>query len=131
MAELIQIGKQQVFNLQEARLLLPTIEKITKRFHSRTTKIESRLQRLVMADPRRRSLLEDFGEHVSDWKTKMEGLGVSANNLWQVQFNVGDGFLCWQFPELVISHFLPKGEDWQDKVKLKEYIESYDPDWAC
>ena len=73
---------------------------------------------------------EAFRENITEWKLKMEGLGVSVNRLWQVKFNVGNGFLCWQFPELVIAHFLPEAQAWDDKIKLKEYLEYYDPDWA-
>ncbi len=131
MADLIQIGKQQVFDLQEAKLLLPTIQKITKRCYEKNKKLENQLLRLVMADPRRRQFHEEFGENVTDWKIKMEGLGVNVHNLWQVLFNVGDGYLCWQFPELVISHFLSYESEWDDRVKLKEYVENCDPDWAC
>jgi len=118
MAEITRIGPAQIFDLQEARALLPAVQ------------IEFRLQRLLMADPRRRHFQEAFRDNVSEWKTKMEGLGVSVNHLWQGKFNVGKGFLCWQFPELVIAHFLPEDKDWDEKIKLKEYLEFYDPDWA-
>ena len=130
MAEITRIGPAQIFDLQEARALLPAVQKITERLHTKHEQIEFRLQRLLMADPRRRHFQEAFRDNVSEWKTKMEGLGVNVNHLWQVKFNVGKGFLCWQFPELVIAHFLPEDKDWDEKIKLKEYLEFYDPDWA-
>ena len=130
MEEVTRIGRSQIFDLQEAQAILPTVQKITERLYAKHEQIEFRLQRLLMADPRRRHYQEAFRENITEWKLKMEGLGVSVNHLWQVKFNVGHGFLCWQFPELVISHFLPKDKAWDEKIKLKEYLEYYDPDWA-
>ena len=130
MKEFARIGRHQIFNLSEAKQLLPVVQKITHRLHTKNKDIEIRLERLLMADPRRRYYQEQFRDNITEWKTKMEGLGVNVNNLWQVKFNVGSGFLCWQFPELVIAHFLPEGEAWESKIKLKEYLDSYDPDWA-
>ena len=130
MKEFARIGRHQVFNLSEARQLLPVVQKITHRLHAKNKDIGARLERLLMADPRRRYYQEQFRDNITEWKTKMEGLGISVNSLWQVKFNVGSGFLCWQFPELVISHFLPENDVWESKIKLKEYLDSYDPDWA-
>ena len=130
MKDLTRIGRQQVFNLNEAKALLPTVQKITQRLHAKNVDVEQRLQRLLMADPRRRYYQDVFRDNITEWKNKMEGLGVSVHHLWQVQFNVGTGYLCWQFPELVISHYFPADKDWDARIKLKDYLESYDPDWA-
>ena len=130
MEDLTRIGKLQIYNLREAEALLVTVKKITLQWHTKNEQVDFRLQRLLMADPRRRRYQEEFRENITQWKKKMEGLGVSVNHLWQVKFNVGNGFLCWQFPELVLSHFLPAGKAWDEKIKLKDYLESYDPDWA-
>ena len=131
MVEIVQIGREQLFDLQEATKLLPTMQKITKNFYDENHQIENRLQRLVMADPRRRQYLEEFKVNVTQWKLRMEGLGVKASNMWKVQLDVGDGYLCWQYPQLVISHFLPYQEYWQNRIKLSDYIVQTDPDWAC
>ena len=130
MTDIPKIGRAQIFDLSEANQLLPVVIKITQRLHVKNFEIESRLKRLLMADPRRRHYQDEFKENITEWKTKMEGLGVVVNNLWQIQFNVGSGFLCWQFPELVIAHFLPEDKSWEERIKLKEYLETYDPDWA-
>lgn len=130
MKEFVRIERDQIFNLAEANQLLPLVQKITHRLQAKNSDIENGLERLLMADPRRRYYQEQFRDNITQWKTKMEGLGVCVNNLWQVKFNVGSGFLCWQFPELMISHFLPENEAWEAKIKLKEYLDVYDPDWA-
>jgi hypothetical protein len=130
MTSVAKIGRHQIFNLSEAEDLFPTVHKITKRQYFENIQIEERLQRFLMADPRRQHYQEQFKENITQWKTKMEGLGVKVHSLWQIEFQVGSGSLCWEFPELRISHFLPEGVEWEHRIKLKDYIDSYDPDWA-
>ena len=130
MTSVVKIGRYQIFDLSEAKELFPIVQKITKLQHAKNCQIEERLQRLLMADPRRQHYQEQFKENITQWKIKMEGLGLRVHSLWQLEFQVGSGSLCWEFPELAISHFLPEGSDWNNRIRLKEYIDSHDPDWA-
>lgn len=126
----VKIGRQQVFNLIEANELLPVVQKITQQQYDKNVHIEEQLQRLLMADPRRQHYQRKFRQNITQWKTKIEGLGLSVHGLWQVQFYLGEGSLCWQYPELSISHFLPEKSQWSQRIKLQDYINNHDPDWA-
>ena len=124
------LGPAQVFNLQEANTLLEVIIKVTKTYYEEVTELEGKMQRLLLADPRRREYQLKFQQLVTEWKRKMEGLGLHVQGLWRLKFDVGDGYLCWQYPELSVSHFLEQNQAWRQRVKLAEYIDFNDPDWA-
>lgn len=128
--EIHTLGRAQVFSLSEANLLLDTVMKVTKPYYEKISTLEERMQKLLLADPRRREYQIQFTNQVTEWKRKMEGLGLHVQGLWKLKFDVGEGFLCWEYPELTISHFMQQGQTWKNRLKLLEYIEFNDPDWA-
>ena len=64
------------------------------------------------------------------WVAKMERLGLVIKGLWLVDFDTGDGYLCWKFPELKLGHYHTYQEGFSGRRPLREVIEEFDPDWA-
>jgi len=124
------IGQPQVFDLEEATELLPLIKKITHEADTRLTEHEERLNHLLLADPRRESVQLLYKKVITQWKHKMEGLGLHVEGLWKIKFDVGEGYLCWQFPELTIGTFLASEQLWDERQRLTTVIDEIDPDWA-
>ena len=120
----------KIFSLDEAGDLLDLIRRITKRHRQELVPIRYRLDRMLSNDPRRAAIEHDFEAVVERWKVKMEQLGTRPSNLWVVEFDVGDGYLSWRFPELSISYFRGYDLPFSARRKLAEYIEEQDPDWA-
>lgn len=125
-----QIGQARVFDLTEANALLPLIKRITEEADLQLSAHEDRLERLLLADPRRESVQQLYKKVITQWKHKMEGLGVYVDGLWQVKLDVGQGFLCWQHPDSSIGSFLAVNEPWEQRQRLSLVIELTDPDWA-
>lgn len=123
-------GQARLFNLAEARELVPLVQHITQDAATQLEAVERKLQRLLLADPRRKYYQEQYKSQITKWKHKMERLGLIVESLWQVKFDVGDGYLCWQHPELVINSYLPGDAPWEERLNLREVIEEFDPDWA-
>lgn len=124
------IGQPQIFNLNEAQELLPLIKKMTHEVDTRLTEHEDRLNHFLLADPRRESIQQLYKNTIVQWKHKMENLGLHVDGLWKVKFDVGEGYLCWQFPELNIATFLNPHQHWDERQRLATVIEETDPDWA-
>jgi hypothetical protein len=61
---------------------------------------------------------------------KMARLGLMVKGLWLVDFDTGDGYLCWKFPELKIGQYHGYHEGYTARRPLREVIEELDPDWA-
>ena len=120
----------KLFDLTEAKQLLPLVKSITKQYQSELSPVQLRLNKMLSNDPRR-NVIEDQYEHVVNiWKRKIEKLGANVYGLWIVEFDVGEGFLCWKNPELDLHYFRPNNCDFSQRIRLSEYIESYDPDWV-
>jgi len=127
----IQIGnKKKVFNLQEASELLPMVQSVTRKQQQALAPLQLRLKKMLSNDPRRKTVELEYESVVSSWRTKIEALGAQVAGLWMVEFDVGDGLLAWRYPELSLSYFRGSQKTFAERVKLTEYLEETDPDWA-
>ncbi|MDB4511827.1 DUF2203 domain-containing protein [Arenicella sp.] len=121
---------EKLFNLAEAKNLLPLVQSITLKHQAELEPIQDRLNKMLSNDPRRGPIESDYERTVSAWKAKIEKLGATVCDLWVVEFNVGEGVLCWRHPELSLNYFRINGADFTRRESLQDYIEEYDPDWA-
>lgn len=121
---------EKLFNLAEAKELLPLVQTVTQKHQMQLNPVQDRLNRMLSNDPRRNPIEQEYEQIVSQWKSKIEKLGATVHGLWVVEFNVGEGVLCWRYPELSLNYFRANGGDFASRVKIKGYIEAYDPDWA-
>ena len=127
----IEIGQSgKLFNLEEAREHLPLVQAITRKHQTQLAPIQARLSKMLSNDPRRATLERDYEQVVSRWRGKIEQLGASVHGLWVVEFNVGEGALCWRYPELTLNYLRLHGAAFSSRTKLAIYIEEHDPDWV-
>lgn len=126
-----EIGSRgKLFNLAEAKELLPLIRSMTQTHQTLLQPIQDRLNRMLSNDPRRGLHEREFEDIVSRWKTKIEKLGAHVNGLWVVEFDVGEGCLCWRYPDVGFNFFRVHGTSFADRQRLRHYIQESDPDWA-
>lgn len=126
-----EIGlKDKLFNIKEAQVLLPLVRTVTIRQRADLTPIQDKLNKMLANDPRRKVFERDYEVVVSHWRNKVEQLGVRVSGLWTVEFDVGGGSLCWRYPELSLSYFRADGANFSERIKLTDYINETDPDWA-
>jgi len=121
---------EKLFSFSEADKLLPLVRSITQKHQTELTPIQNRLKKMLSNDPRRNSVEHEYEQVVSRWKSKVEKLGTSVCGLWVVEFNVGEGALSWRYPELSLAYFRATGVEFSNRVKIDDYIEEFDPDWA-
>lgn len=133
MDDLTRIGSPhdtQVFTLAEARALFPLVVSITQRSHESLKPIQRQLKVLPRNTPELATAEQRYRAQVNAWVNKMRRLGLVVKGLWLVDFDTGDGYLCWKFPELTINHYHGYDEGFAGRRPLCEVIEELDPDWA-
>jgi hypothetical protein len=58
------------------------------------------------ADAERRQELETTHQQVVEqWTREVESLGCEVKGLWLVDWDSGDGYFCWKYPEPSLAHF--------------------------
>ena len=96
---------RSVFTLQQARALLPQVRELTSEAVRRAESVASQLDRLPEDDHGRASLTDVLRAIVNGWAEQVRALGVEAKGLWLVDFDNGEGYYCWRYPEETVAHY--------------------------
>lgn len=134
MAVIHEIGvcdNPRVFTLAEALALFPLVRQVTANAHRELEPIRRLLTSLTPGTAALGEAEEQYEHIVKRWVGKMERLGLVVKGLWLIDFDTGDGYLCWRFPELKLGHYHGYNEDFTTRRSLRDVIEEQDPDWAC
>jgi len=132
-AVIIQIGSpadSKLYVLAEASELLPVVRKITENAYERLSRLDERLELMLLCDPRRTEIADEYEKIVRKWIASITRLGAIPNGLWRVEFDTGEGYLRWRFPELKIAYFRDYKENFDDRKPVKLLIEETAPIWA-
>ena len=116
--------------LAEASELLPVVRKITENAYKRLSRLDERLELMLLCDPRRTVIADEYEKIVRKWIASITRLGAIPNGLWRVDFDTGEGYLCWRFPELKIGYFRDYDCEFDDRKSVKSLIEETAPVWA-
>lgn len=130
---IVQIGacdEPRLFSLEEAQELLPLVRRMTAAAYDELQPVKQRLENMLASDPRINKIEAEYERIVRGWVAKMERLGLVVKGLWLLDFDTGDGYLCWKYPELRIAWFHDYQSGFAERQKLAEVIENFAPEWA-
>ena len=128
-----QIGDPRdgrIFSLAEAQSLLPVVRKVTSRAIGDFNPVRERYRNLLNCDPRKPQLALKYEKIIRLWMTKMERFGLVARGLWAVDFDTGDGYLSWKYPELRLAYFVDFDDPNLTRRSLLEVLDERFPSWA-
>ena len=105
MIEIINRQQGRYFSLDEAQAMLPLVYRLTDE-SSRDVKY---LMYCIEALPDKKSvraieIQQQINEIIEKWQNKLERLGAKPKGLWLADFDYGNGYFCWKFPEIKILH---------------------------
>jgi hypothetical protein len=98
-------ARRQIFSLQQARELLPHVKHVTADAVRRAESLASQLNGLAEDDPQHVSLTAALRDVVNTWAADVRSLGLEAKGLWLVDFDNGEGYYCWCYPEDTVAHY--------------------------
>lgn len=117
----IEIHRRDVFSLEEARELLPVVFRITKSYSSRVQAIIERLESLGgMNETLVASLEDQVSQLIQEWQTKVQKLGALPKGLWIADFDGGDGYFCWKYPERTIEYWHRYNDGYTKRILVSE-----------
>ena len=118
-AQVINFNKQKTFTLESARELLPVIYRVTLESQKHVSSLVSCLEAIrEESSDKARELEARINQAVEQWQGKMKKLGVEGKGLWLVDFDAGNGYFCWKYPETSLDHFHSYTEGFQARVKV-------------
>jgi hypothetical protein len=97
----------RVFTLEEARALLPQVQSLTRPvFELAASLAEEHHAAEDAREPERVESLQDRLEALMEsWAEGVRQLGPEVKGPWLVDFDSGDGYWCWAFPEEELDHW--------------------------
>ena len=113
----------RIFTFDQAEILLPVIHKITLVTARELSPLQKQLALYPEhSAPARNSRLE-YERIVKSWMGKMHRLGLETCGLWQVEFDIGTGYLCWQYPEPRLGFFREYEQHFRNRKALHKALE--------
>jgi regulator of sirC expression with transglutaminase-like and TPR domain len=103
-----ETSEKKIFTLDEARRLLPRVQKIT-------SEAVFRYARLGAGDEAE----EERQGIVGDWVRAVVTLGAEIKGLWLVDFDSGAGYYCWKYPESSLEYFHGYDEGFVGRLPLQ------------
>lgn len=97
----------RIFTLDEARALMPQVRAVTEPVYTLAVSLAEELTQAEEArDEARVSELRDrLQALVESWQQSMQDLEADVKGLWLVDFDSGDGYWCWAYPEEALDHW--------------------------
>lgn len=108
----------QVFSYEEALDTFPTVRDLTEGAVRQIEALFNRVQSRDEMDSRREELETASNRIIQNWVAEITGIGCEVKGLWLVDWDCGDGYYCWKYPEGAISHFHSYEEGFDGRVPL-------------
>ncbi len=120
---LFTINQHRTFSVEEANALLPLIRKITQDW---SQKVDALMARLEVIPTEQLELIQKIENEINDgiksWHEKIRKLGVHPKGLWLVDFDSGDGFYCWKYPENRVTHWHSYADGYTSRVPVEQNL---------
>lgn len=111
-------GSTRTFSLEDAARLLPEVKLVTAEAVREAESLADALRAHGESDPRHQALSEELNAVVRRWASDIEALQLEPKGLWLVDFDNGEGYYCWQYPEDAITHFHGYDDGFAGRMKI-------------
>jgi hypothetical protein len=110
--------RKRRFTLEDAQVMLPTVQAITEKSVAAVTVVEFQLAALKGAAKRRAELEQEYFSIINQWAETIHELGCEAKGLWLVDFDNGEGYYCWKYPEASLGYFHDYSSGYSGRMKI-------------
>jgi hypothetical protein len=97
--------ERPIFSLDEARALLPRVKHVTADAVRRVERLAAELHGVPADQPEHATLSDAMQDVVKGWAEELQTMGAEPKGLWLVDFDNGEGYYCWCYPEDGIRHY--------------------------
>jgi hypothetical protein len=112
-----QIGKR-IFSYDDALNTFPLVRDLTAAAVRQIEALATNLGSRDDLDARREEIEEAQEKIVRAWARELTAVGCEVKGVWLVDWDSGDGYYCWRFPEPSISFFHTYDEGFAGRIPL-------------
>ena len=106
------------FTLREARDLLPELRRITAPAARSLEALAGTIESLEEGDPKRMLLEQEYSGRLNEWVEAVSRLGCEVKGVFLVDFDNGEGYYCWKWPETDVEHFHGYEEGYAGRLRI-------------
>ena len=118
--EIIPLNHKRTFSYEQAQEILPVVYRITEAAQKEVRTLVNRIDSLKGTQNSRVTELEaQVNQIIDGWQQKLVKLGASPKGLWLADFDNGNGYYCWKFPETVISYWHGYNDGFSGRVLIQ------------
>ena len=121
-ANVISISRKGVLTLGEVQQVLPIIRKITAQIKEDVDRLMQAMENQSDNPVKSAELESKVNVKLDEWNAKVTRLGGITKGLWLVDFDSGDGFYCWKYPETDILFWHAYNEGFKGRVPIRQKI---------
>ncbi len=122
-AKVIELKPRKVFSYTDICELMPIVHRITKQYSEKVSALIQKLDVVANNEPKKMETELEINNLIQEWQTKVEKLGALSKGLWIADFDSGDGYFCWKFPETQITHWHGYRDGFSGRRPVKDYLE--------
>jgi len=108
----------RIWSYDEALGAFPVVRDRTEAAVRQVEALVNALQSRAEMDERKSELEGAYRAIVERWGEEIESLGCLVKGLWLVDFDSGDGYWCWRYPEPTLAHHHGYDEGFAGRVPV-------------
>jgi hypothetical protein len=109
---------KRIWTYEEALAHFPVVRDLTRQAVQQVEALFNRVQSREEMEERRDEIETSYQNIVAGWADEVASLGCVVKGMWLVDWDSGDGYYCWKYPEETISHFHGYEEGFAGRIPI-------------
>ena len=107
-----------MFSYEQALDIFPTVRDFTAHAVHQVQALYSRVQGPAELEQRSQELEGAANTIIEAWVADVTRMGCEVKGLWLVDWDCGDGYYCWRYPEEALGFFHSYDDGFEGRVPI-------------